>query len=213
VRISPDAAAEICRYRCVADSGKLSARQFYGFPAQLPGAAARQEARDISMSTLMIVSSLSRPFRAGGLRAFRLFPAVVLLLCASLLVALEAPSKPFLEKNNFYLSSAGFRVQLANDPAGQKAMHALPPHRFVIHRDGANVRYLFAEPVHCVCVFIGTQANYEDYRDIVGRGMEQPDYVAPDYKSQASALLYGDPYDWNSLNQPDSIADYFRAYY
>src|SRR5882724_5040578 len=144
-------------------------------------------------------SGRSRPLRV---RAFRVFSAIVLLLCTSLLVALETPSKPFLEKNSFYLSSAGFRVRLANDPAGQKAMRALPAHRFVIHRDGGNVRYLYAEPNHCVCIFIGTEANYLDYRAILGRGLEQPDVVAPDYKTQASALLYGDIYDWNNLNQP-----------
>jgi hypothetical protein len=154
-----------------------------------------------------------RPVYARSARALRIFPAVVLLLGASLLVALETPSKPFLEKNSFYLSSAGFRVHLANDPAGQKAMHALPPHRFVIHRNGGDVRYLYAEPNHCVCIFIGTQENYQDYRDILGRGLPQADDVSPDYKSQASALLYGDPYDWDNLNQPDSIADYLRTYY
>src|SRR5258708_38126371 len=160
-----------------------------------------------------VLSGHSRPFRTRGARAFGVFPAIVLSLCASLLVALETPSKPFLEKNSFYLSSAGFRVRLANDPAGQKAMRALPAHRFVIHRDGGNVRYLYAEPNHCVCIFIGTEANYQDYRAILGRGLEQPDVVAPDYKTQAGALLYGDIYDWNNLNQPDSIADYLRDYY
>ena len=148
-----------------------------------------------------------------GSKAFSLIPAIALLLCASLLTALEAPSKPFLDKNSFYLSSAGFRVQVANDEAGRKALHALPPHRFVVHRTGNDVRYLYAEPNHCVCIFIGTQANYQDYRDIVARPVDQPDNVAPDYKTQASALLYGDPYDWNNLNQPDSIADYLRTYY
>jgi hypothetical protein len=150
--------------------------------------------------------------RPGG-RLFGVIPAVALLLCASLLAALEAPSKPFLDKNSFYLSSAGFRVQVANDAAGRKALHALPPHRFVIHRTGNDVRYLYAEPNHCVCIFIGTQANYQDYRDILAKPVDQPDNVAPDYKTQASALLYGDPYDWNNLNQPDSIADYLRTYY
>jgi hypothetical protein len=82
--------------------------------------------------------------------------AIVLLHWASLAIALEAPSKPFLDKNNFYLSSAGFRVQVANDAAGKAAMNALPPHRFVIHRFGNDVRYLYAEPLHCVCIFIGT---------------------------------------------------------
>ncbi len=150
--------------------------------------------------------------RLGG-RLFGFIPAVALLLCASLLMALEAPSKPFLDKNSFYLSSAGFRVQVANDEAGRKALHALPPHRFVVHRTGNDVRYLYAEPNHCVCIFIGTQANYQDYRDILAKPVDQPDNVAPDYKTQASALLYGDPYDWNNLNQPDSIADYLRTYY
>src|SRR5882757_6899330 len=152
----------------------------------------RQEVFRMSASMISpVVTGDWRPFRAGGVRVLRVFPAMVLLLCASLLVALEAPSKPFLEKNSFLLSSAGFRVKVANDPAGQKALRALPAHRFVIHRNGGDVRYLYAEPIHCVCIFIGTAANYQDYRDIVGRSLAQPDNVSPDYKTQASALLYG----------------------
>jgi hypothetical protein len=142
-----------------------------------------------------------------------LIPALALLLGASLLAALEAPSKPFLDKNSFYLTSAGFRVQVANDAAGKKAMNALPPHRFVVHRTAGGARYLYAEPNHCVCIFIGTAANYQDYRDILAKPIDQPDDVAPDYKTQASALLYGDPYDMDNLNQPDSLAEYLRDYY
>jgi hypothetical protein len=159
-----------------------------------------------------------RPFtrhrhRTRRAKTFGAIQAIVLLLGASLLVALEVPSKPFLEKNSFLLSSAGFRVKLANDPAGLKAMRALPAHRFVIHKNGGNVRYLYAEPNLCVCIFIGTAANYQDYRDILGQGLPQADDVAPDYKTQASALLYGDIYDWDNLNQPDSDAEFLRDYY
>lgn len=143
-----------------------------------------------------------------------LLPAIALLLGTSLLIALETPSKPFLDKNSFYLSSAGFRVQVANDAAGRKAMNALPPHRFVIHRYGNNeVRYLYAEPNHCVCIFIGTQQAYQDYRDILAKPIDQPDNVAPDYKTQASALLYGDPYDLNSVDEPNTLAAQLRDYY
>ena len=157
--------------------------------------------------------SLAPGGRVFRIWALRLLPALALLLGASLLIALEPPSKPSLDKNSFFLSSAGFRVQLANDAAGKKALHALPPHRFVVHRTGNDVRYLYAEPIHCVCIFIGTPANYQDYRDIVGRGLPQADDVSPDYKTQASALLYGDVYDWDNLNQPDSVAEYLRTYY
>ena len=128
-------------------------------------------------------------------------------------MALETPSNPFLDKNSFYLASAGFRVQVANDAAGQKALRALPPHRFVMHRDGGDVRYLYAEPQHCVCIFMGTQAAYEAYRGMLSRGADQPDVVSADYKTQASALLDETPAQLDSLAEPDTLADYFRAFY
>src|SRR5262249_29279949 len=147
-------------------------------------------------------------------RVIGTLPALALLLCTSLLIAVEVPSKLFLDKNSFYLSSAGFRVQVANDAAAKKAMNALPPHRFVVHRYGNNqVRYLYAEPNHCVCIFIGTQEAYQNYRDILAKPIDQPDNVAPDYKTQASALLYGDPYDFNSVDEPNTLAEYLRDYY
>ena len=160
------------------------------------------------MTSLSVAAA--QPFRSKTIGAL---PAIALLLCASLLVALEVPSKPFLDKNSFYLSSAGFRVQVANDAAGKKALRALPPHRFVIHRYGNEVRYLYAEPNHCVCIFIGTEDAYKSYRDILAQPIDQPDNVAPDYKTQANALLYGDPYDLNSVDEPNSLAEYLRDYY
>jgi hypothetical protein len=150
-----------------------------------------------------------QPLRSKAVGAL---PAIALLLCASLLTALEAPSKSFLDKNSFYLSSAGFRMQPANDPAAKRAMHALPPHRFVVHRYGNEVRYLYAEPNYCVCVFIGTEGAYQSYRDMLARP-DQPDDVAPDHKTQASALLFGDPYDLNSLDEPNTLAPHFQSYY
>jgi hypothetical protein len=147
-----------------------------------------------------------------GKNLVSVFPAIMLILSASLLAALEAPSKPFLDKNSFYLSSAGFRVQLANDADGKKAMRALPPHRFVVHNLGnGDARYLYAEPLHCVCVFIGTKAAYLSYRAILSEPLPQADDIAPDYKTQTNALLVGDPVD--IVGQPPYAAEYFRNYY
>lgn len=55
--------------------------------------------------------------------ALAVLSAILLMPCLSLLAA-EQPSKPFLDKNSFYLSSAGFKVHFANDAAGKKALHA-----------------------------------------------------------------------------------------
>ena len=140
-----------------------------------------------------------------------MFPVIMLLQGASLF-ALDPPSKPFLDKNSFYLSSAGFKVHFANDAVGKKAMHALPPHRFVIHNlGGGDVRYLYAEPQHCVCVFIGTKDAYQNYRGILSQPIQQPDDVSADYKSQVSAVLAGDPVD--IVGHPPYAAEYFRNYY
>jgi hypothetical protein len=141
-----------------------------------------------------------------------IFPAFVLLLCTSLLVALETPSKPFLDKNSFYLTSAGFKVHFANDAAGKKALTALPPHRFVVHNlGGGDVRYLYAEPQHCVCVFIGTKDAYTSYRDMLSQPLQPDNNVSPDYKNQVTAVLTGDPVD--IIGQPPYAAEYFRNYY
>jgi hypothetical protein len=60
---------------------------------------------------------------------------------------------------------------------------------------------------------IGTQEAYQNYRDILAKPIQQPDDVAPDYKTQADAPLYGDPYDFNSVDEPNSLAEYFRDDY
>ena len=123
-----------------------------------------------------------------------------------------APSKPFLEKNAFYLRSAGFRIQLANDAAGQRALKALPPHRFVIHKAGGTPRYVYADPGMCSCIFSGTRDNYESYLAILRQPLPGADDVSPDYKTEASALLMEQPIDFGMTGDNDSLADYFRDY-
>ena len=150
-------------------------------------------------------------FRVHGILALRLLPAIVLLLYASVLAAVEAPSKPFLEKNSFYLSSAGFRIQVANDPAGQKALRALPANRFVINGVGDAVRYFYAEPQHCVCIFVGTQQAYDRYRKILTEPLRPTDHVPPDYKTQAGVLLSGQPLRQSTRGDPTTLSDYLST--
>ena len=150
-------------------------------------------------------------FRVHGIMALRLFPALVPLLYASVLAASETPSKPFLEKNSFYLSSAGFRVQVANDPAGQKALRTLPAHRFVVNGVGDAVRYLYAEPQHCVCIFVGTQQAYDRYRQILSQPLRPTDNVPPDYKTQAGMLLSNQPLRQSTRGDPTTLSDYLST--
>jgi hypothetical protein len=166
----------------------------------------------MSASTIWPVAAARWPlFRAHGIRALRLIPAVGLLLHAAVLAASEEPSKPFLEKNSFYLSSAGFRIQFANDPAGQKALHVLPAHRFVVNGAGDAVRYVYAEPEHCVCIFVGTQQAYDRYRNLLSQPLKPTDNVPPDYKTQAGVLLSGQPLRQSTFGDPTTLSDYLST--
>jgi hypothetical protein len=175
-------------------------------------ARVRQGELAMSASIIRPVAAAHRHlFRVHGIRTLRLFPAVVLLLCASVLAAEEAPSRPTLEKDSFYLSSAGFRIQFANDPAGQKALRALPAHRFVTSGVGDGLRYSYAEPQHCVCIFVGTQQAYDNYREILRQSREPRHTVSPDYKTQAGVLLSNQPLRQSTRGDPTNLTDYLST--
>lgn len=138
---------------------------------------------------------------------------VIVLLTGPLAAQRATPSKPFLEKNAFYLRSAGFNIRLANDAPSQRALKALPPHRFVIHTKAGGVpRYVYADPGVCNCIFSGTRDNYQSYLEILRQPIPGVADVSPDYKTQASALLMDEPAYFGALDNDDSMADYFRDY-
>jgi hypothetical protein len=116
-------------------------------------------------------------------------------------------------KNSFYPSSAGFRVQVANNPAGQKALRTLPAHRFVVNGVGDAVRYFYAEPQHCVCIFVGTQQAYDSCRKILSQPLKPTDNVPPDYKTQAGVLLSGQPLRQSARGDPTTLSDYLSTLY
>lgn len=164
--------------------------------------------------------SLSHTFPMRSRPRFRLPGAALVAIAASLLfggsllLALETPSQPFLQKNGFYLESAGFKAKFATDAAGREALEKLPSHRFVVHTNARGARYLYADPKMCVCIFVGTRENFLNYQDILRQPLPQADFVSPDYKTQSSALLSDDPIDSAGIDwQPDSLSAYLQDYY
>jgi hypothetical protein len=167
------------------------------------------------MSVSSIIRSVAarhrHPFQIHGIRTLRPFAATVLLCCASGLAVAQTPAPPSLEKNSFYLSSAGFHAQFANDPAGQKAMRALPAHQFVAKGAGEDLRYFYAEPQRCACIFVGTQQAYDNYREILRQPLKPADNMSPDYKTQAGTLLSGQPLRQSTRGDPTTLSDYLST--
>jgi hypothetical protein len=177
--------------------------------------AEQDSAKVIRMSASSIIQPVAtrhrHSVRVQGIKAVHLYATVVLLCSAAAPAAAQTPAPPSLEKNSFYLSSAGFHAQFANDPAGQKAMRALPAHQFVAKGAGEELRYFYAEPQRCACIFVGTQQAYDNYREILRQPLKPADNMAPDYKSQAGMMLNNQPLRQSTRGDPTTLSDYLST--
>jgi hypothetical protein len=52
----------------------------------------------------------------------------------------------------------------ANTPQRQAMLARLPAHRFLIRHNGDVIHYVYADPLVCECLYVGTQQAYNQYR-------------------------------------------------
>src|SRR5271170_6189828 len=69
-----------------------------------------------------------------------------------------------VEQREDLLSAAGFIVRPANTPERQAMLKRLPPHQFVQRVNGDTVHYVYADPLVCGCLYVGTQQAYNQYK-------------------------------------------------
>lgn len=67
-------------------------------------------------------------------------------------------------KNEDALAAAGFVVRPANTPERIAMLNRLPPHQFVQRVNGDAVHYVYADPLVCGCLYVGTQQAYNQYK-------------------------------------------------
>jgi hypothetical protein len=68
-----------------------------------------------------------------------------------------------IERHEDNLAAAGFIVRVANTPERQSMLHRLPPNRFVQRVSGDVVTYVYADPIACGCLYVGSQQAYSQY--------------------------------------------------
>jgi hypothetical protein len=88
---------------------------------------------------------------------------VAVLLGAALLLACQSQQQLVSEKED-RLAAAGFVVKLANTPQRQAMLARLPANKFVMRQNGDTVHYVYADPLVCACLYVGTQQAYNQYR-------------------------------------------------
>jgi hypothetical protein len=97
-------------------------------------------------------------------RKSRFATLIILTIGAAISIAACQTESQMVAQREDNLAAAGFVVKPANTPERQQMLHRLPPHTFVQRVNGDVVHYVFADPLVCGCLYVGTQQAYSAYK-------------------------------------------------
>jgi hypothetical protein len=129
--------------------------------------------------------------RYRGVLRFRLGCIATLLLGMGLVSACQTRQQAVVHHEDD-LAAAGFIVRPANTPERQAMLNRLPPNKFVERAHGDTVHYVYADPLVCGCLYVGSQQAYNQYK----RDRQQKQLAD---EQQMTAQSYDDAaWNWNS---------------
>ena len=118
-------------------------------------------------------------------------------LAAGLVLAVAACVSPQAQvgQKEDLLAAAGFQVRPANTPYRLAALKRLPPNRFVTKIVNGNPVYIYADPLVCGCLYIGTQQNWDAYRqEMFAKQIAN--------ENQMTAMMNAEAWDWGPWGWP-----------
>src|SRR6202046_4848341 len=86
-----------------------------------------------------------------------------ILLISGALSACET-HRQIVAEHEDRLSAAGFIIKPASTPERQAMLARLPSNKFVMRQNGDSVHYVYADPLVCGCLYVGTQQAYNQYK-------------------------------------------------
>jgi hypothetical protein len=90
------------------------------------------------------------------------------------------------------LAAAGFIVKPANTPERKAMLARLPANHFVQRTNGDTIHYVYADPLLCGCLYVGSQQAYNQYkRDQQQRHLANEEQMTAETYSDAS-------WNWNA---------------
>ena len=110
------------------------------------------------MNSLRFVHPIQR-------RNFRYVTVIGFLLLIGALVTYQARQRAIIQ-HEYSLAVAGFIVHSANTPELKATLNLLPAHHVVQRMHADKVRYMYADPDVCDCLYVGSQHAYDLYRQI-----------------------------------------------
>ena len=94
---------------------------------------------------------------------FRYATVVGFLLGIGALVACQMQQQVIIQHED-NLAAAGFTMRPPNTPELQTLLNQLPAHHVVQRVRPDKIRYVYADPDVCDCLYVGSQHAYELYK-------------------------------------------------
>ncbi len=106
-------------------------------------------------------------------------------------------TRQVVEQKEDLLSAAGFRVKPANTPERRESLRSLPPHELVHDEmDGREV-WVYADPLVCNCLYVGTPEAYQRYQRLnVQQNIAHSRLMAARMYSRPMGMRGMGPYGW-----------------
>lgn len=140
-----------------------------------------------------------------GVKRGRFSNVLAMTVAVSLLGALGAceTQRQRIGEREDKLSAAGFVIKPASTPERQAMLARLPANKFVRRTNGDNVHYVYADPLVCGCLYVGSQDAYNRYK-----AQEQAQRLADE--QLLTAQTYSDAtWSWGAWGPFDSSFGYY----
>jgi hypothetical protein len=135
-----------------------------------------------------MIMSISRTVFAAALAVA---PVGLLAGCESTAVAVQHKEAS--------LTALGFLARPADTPARQAMLKKLPPFKFLRRTRGSDVRYIYADPLDCTCLYVGSAKAYAQYRELQRLRVAVKEIRADAFADQMAAADYDAPcWDWGA---------------
>jgi hypothetical protein len=117
-------------------------------------------------------------------------PAVALMMSIGGLAACQFQQQAVIQQED-NLAAAGFVVRIANTAERQAMLNRLPPNQFVQRVNGNVIHYVYADPIACGCLYIGSQQAYDRFRQ-----NQRLDFVGE--QKMAAQMYYDAAWNWGA---------------
>ncbi len=116
--------------------------------------------------------------------------SVGFFLAASLL-GLSACASIGAQDTEDMLAAAQFTMRKADTPAKHAKLKAMTQNQIMAHTKNGKNFYVYADAAQCQCLYVGTEANYQQYQQIrIAKNIAQ-DQLAAAEMNQAAMMDWG----------------------